>query len=65
LQGERQLTPSEHEAVLHTSQAAIAIIQLFQTWFQSSIQSSEGFDCFFRPYLYHFMSAKNVLNVSI
>jgi hypothetical protein len=64
LQGERQLTASENEAILHTSQAAIAIIQLFQNWFQVSIQSEDGFDCFFRPYLYHFMSAKHVLSVS-
>lgn len=58
------LTPNETEAILHTSQASVAIIQLFQNWFQSSIQSDEGFDCFFRPYLYHFMSAKHVFSVS-
>lgn len=61
----RELTSDEQEAILHTSQAAVAIIQLFQYWFQSSIQSDEGFDCFFRPYLYHFMSAKNVFSVSL
>ncbi|CAO3650457.1 unnamed protein product [Mucor hiemalis] len=64
-QGERQLTQNENEAILHTSQAAVAIIQLFQNWFQSSIQSGEGFDCFFRPYLYHFMSAKHILSANV
>jgi hypothetical protein len=60
-----ELTKDEQEAILHTSQAAVAISQLFQNWFQSSVQSDEGgFDCFFRPYLYHFMSAKNVFAVS-
>ncbi|KAI8091689.1 hypothetical protein BDF21DRAFT_490397 [Thamnidium elegans] len=62
---ERSLTASETEAILHTSQASIAIIQLFQNWFQSSVQSDEGFDCFFRPYLYHFMSAKHVFSANI
>lgn len=61
---QRALTPKETEAILYTSQASVAIIQLFQNWFQSSIQSDEGFDCFFRPYLYHFMSAKHVFSVS-
>lgn len=61
---QRALTANETEAILHTSQASVAIIQLFQNWFQSSIQSDEGFDCFFRPYLYHFMSAKHVFSVS-
>lgn len=62
---EKILTACETEAILHTSQASIAIIQLFQNWFQSSIQSDDGFDCFFRPYLYHFMSAKHIFTVSI
>ncbi|KAI8372625.1 hypothetical protein EDC96DRAFT_438749 [Choanephora cucurbitarum] len=58
------LTESEEEAILHTSQAATAIIQLFEAWFRCSRQSEEGFDCFFRPYLYHFMSAKHIFSVS-
>lgn len=61
---QRALTAKETEAIMYTSQASVAIIQLFQNWFQSSIQSDEGFDCFFRPYLYHFMSAKHVFSVS-
>jgi hypothetical protein len=64
-QGEKPLTKNENEAILHTSQAAVAILQLFQNWFHTSIQSEDGFDCFFRPYLYHFMSAKNIFTVSI
>lgn len=54
----------ENEAILHTSQAAVAAVKLFQAWFQSSALSSEGFDCFFRPYLYHFLSIKKILCVS-
>jgi hypothetical protein len=54
----------ELEAMQHTSQAAVASVQLFQAWFQSSVQSEDGFDCFFRPYLYHFMSTKGVFSVS-
>jgi hypothetical protein len=62
-QGEKSLTKNETEAILHTSQAAVAIVQLFQNWFRCSVQSVDGFDCFFRPYLYHFMSAKNIFTV--
>lgn len=62
-QGENPLTKNENEAILHTSQAALAILQLFQNWFRCSVQSEDGFDCFFRPYLYHFMSAKNIFSV--
>lgn len=65
LVGERPLSPQEQEAVLHTSQAAVALVQLFQSWFDASLQSGEGFDCFFRPYLYHFMSAKHIFTASI
>lgn len=63
LKGERPLTMEEEEAILYTSQAAVAMIQLFQGWFDVSLQSGEGFDCFFRPYLYHFMSAKHIFTV--
>lgn len=63
-QGEQPLTPNENEAILHTSQAAVAILQLFQNWFKTSSESEEKFDCFFRPYLYHFMSAKHIFSVS-
>lgn len=63
-QGEKPLTPDENEAILHTSQAAVAILQLFQNWFKTSSESEEKFDCFFRPYLYHFMSAKHIFSVS-
>lgn len=62
--GERPLYPNEQDAILHTSQAAVAMVQLFQDWFDASLQSGEGFDCFFRPYLYHFMSAKHIFTVS-
>ncbi|RCH92173.1 hypothetical protein CU097_011829 [Rhizopus azygosporus] len=55
----------ENEAILHTSQAAVAAVKLFQAWFQSSALSSEGFDCFFRPYLYHFLSAKKILCANV
>jgi hypothetical protein len=58
------LSQIELEAMQHTSQAAVASVQLFQAWFQSSVQSEDGFDCFFRPYLYHFMSTKGVFSVS-
>jgi hypothetical protein len=60
------LPPShtEHEAILRTSQAAVAAIQLFEQWFQISCNSEDGFDCFFRPYLYHFMNVKSILGVS-
>ncbi|KAI8637680.1 hypothetical protein BD408DRAFT_406249 [Parasitella parasitica] len=64
-QGERALTPDENEAILHTSQAAVAILQLFQSWFKSSSESEEKFDCFFRPYLYHFMSAKHMFSSNV
>lgn len=63
-QGEKALTPDENEAILHTSQAAVAILQLFQNWFKTSSEAEEKFDCFFRPYLYHFMSAKHIFSVS-
>ncbi|CAO3701836.1 unnamed protein product [Rhizopus stolonifer] len=56
------LGPQEQEAILYTSQAAVAMIQLFESWFQSSPML--GFDCFFRPYLYHFMSAKHIFSVN-
>lgn len=59
----QELTNEEQEAILHTSQAAVAMVQLFQSWFHMSLQSSDGFDCFFRPYLYHFMSAKHIFTV--
>ncbi|KAI9483230.1 MAG: hypothetical protein EXX96DRAFT_134681 [Benjaminiella poitrasii] len=64
-QGDRLLTGDETEAILHTSQAAAAIVQLFQNWFKASLQSGEGFDCFFRPYLYHFMSAKHIFSSNV
>ncbi|KAI8097944.1 fungal-specific transcription factor domain-containing protein [Gilbertella persicaria] len=63
--GDKPLTEDEQEAILHTSQAAIAIVQLFQAWFRCSEQSGDGFDCFFRPYLYHFMSAKNIFTSNV
>ncbi|KAL9546273.1 hypothetical protein MBANPS3_006746 [Mucor bainieri] len=64
-QGEQPLTPNENEAILHTSQAAVAILQLFQNWFKTSSESEEKFDCFFRPYLYHFMSAKHIFSSNV
>ncbi|KAK4512071.1 uncharacterized protein ATC70_013314 [Mucor velutinosus] len=64
-QGEQPLTPDENEAILHTSQAAVAIVQLFQNWFKTSSESEEKFDCFFRPYLYHFMSAKHIFSSNV
>ncbi|KAI7908198.1 uncharacterized protein BX663DRAFT_493362 [Cokeromyces recurvatus] len=63
--GDKPLTRDEIEAILHTSQAAVAIVQLFQNWFKVSLQSEEGFDCFFRPYLYHFMSAKYIFSSNV
>ncbi|OBZ85306.1 hypothetical protein A0J61_06639 [Choanephora cucurbitarum] len=62
---DQPLTESEEEAILHTSQAATAIVQLFEAWFRCSRQSEEGFDCFFRPYLYHFMSAKHIFSSNV
>ncbi|KAI8879500.1 hypothetical protein K501DRAFT_336041 [Backusella circina FSU 941] len=59
------LSPLELEAIQHTSQAAVASVQLFQAWFQASVQSEDGFDCFFRPYLYHFMSIKGVFSANV
>lgn len=64
-QGGQPLTPNENEAILHTSQAAVAILQLFQNWFKTSSESEEKFDCFFRPYLYHFMSAKHIFSSNV
>ncbi|KAL0082235.1 hypothetical protein J3Q64DRAFT_1634436 [Phycomyces blakesleeanus] len=51
------------EAVLRTSQAAIASVILFDRWFSASIESPDGFDCFFRPYLYHYMASIQTLKV--
>ncbi|CEP09808.1 hypothetical protein [Parasitella parasitica] len=63
--GEKALTSDQHEAILHTSQAAVAILQLFQSWFMTSSESEDKFDCFFRPYLYHFMSAKHIFSSNV
>lgn len=56
---------NENQAVLRTSQAAFAMLFLFQHWFRVSQESGEGFDCFFRPYLYHFMSAIQIFKVRL
>ncbi|KAI9010438.1 hypothetical protein CLU79DRAFT_455263 [Phycomyces nitens] len=59
-----ELTEINREAILRTSQAAVATAILFDRWFSASIESLDGFDCFFRPYLYHYMSAIQTLKVS-
>ncbi|KAG0164568.1 hypothetical protein DFQ28_010152 [Apophysomyces sp. BC1034] len=51
-------------AILRTSQAAVAMTKLFDAWFRISAQSADGFDCFFRPYLYHFMSIIQIFKVN-
>ncbi|KAI8882347.1 hypothetical protein K501DRAFT_251592 [Backusella circina FSU 941] len=61
------LPPShtEYEAIIRTSQAAVAAIHLFEQWFQMSCNSEDGFDCFFRPYLYHFMNVKSIFSANV
>ncbi|KAI9280448.1 hypothetical protein BY458DRAFT_487432 [Sporodiniella umbellata] len=59
--GQAPITAEAEYAIRCTSQAAVAMVHLFDRWFHG-----DTFDCFFRPYLYHFMSAKHTLarNVS-
>ncbi|KAF7720845.1 hypothetical protein EC973_005913 [Apophysomyces ossiformis] len=51
-------------AITRTSQAAVAMVRIFEAWFRVSAQSGDGFDCFFRPYLYHFMSAIQIFKIN-
>ncbi|ORX45871.1 hypothetical protein DM01DRAFT_1339830 [Hesseltinella vesiculosa] len=48
-------------AIRRTSQAAFAMLLLFRHWFQPE----PNFDCFFRPYLHHFMAAIQVFKSNI
>ncbi|KAI8340012.1 hypothetical protein BC941DRAFT_419179 [Chlamydoabsidia padenii] len=48
-------------AVKKVSQAAFAMLHLFDWWFGTS----EHFDCFFRPYLFHYMSIIQVFKDNI
>ncbi|ORY96023.1 hypothetical protein BCR42DRAFT_430599 [Absidia repens] len=48
-------------AIRRTSQAAFAMLHLFTQWFHSS----PDFDCFFRPYLFHYMSIIQVFKNNI
>jgi hypothetical protein len=48
-------------AICRTSQAAFAMLHLFSCWFGIG----KHFDCFFRPYLFHYMSIIQVFKVNL